>query len=562
MKKIICALFLTFAFFIGISQPIDVNWGVENKYVKNQRSQNIIGETEESLFTFNNRPRGLFRKASFSFLKFNKKDFKLEKTVTVQLPKQKGKKLYFNSSLMIGDQIMFLYNSFDKKTKKITLLGQKVSQDGVVANKTIELGNVDAVDGRFLGRNLGAIQTVLNDSRDKFLVVEHIPRPKRNSKERIHLSVFDKNIEKSWGADFEIPYTDRNFIIYKTMLDEKGNAYVLGKKYMEKEKVKKNGKVKVKRKTGLFSKNVNYEFAILYYDVKTKKVKDYKINLKDKHIIDIDLKVNDEESIVCGGFYFPKGVQWVPNIKGTFFARINRKSGEIDGQSAKEFDDKFLNVIRDGKVFSWYWTDLGLMWGELTRGKDVTRKGGLKNFRMRDFEIRKDGSAVIVAEGYRMLEVENRDGEVIKRYYYYDDIIVVNVEPDGNISWYARVPKKQISVNDGGYYSSYFMKVNGDDVYFVFNDRQSNNSRLKKGKNAAYLKYPKRASTTLVKLDRKGQMERKKLFTNRDLDLSLVPKETRNYQNYQSGVSIMYGLDFRWYNVFGGAKYRYGSVKL
>ena len=337
---------------------------------------------------------------------------------------------------------------------------------------------------------------------------------------------------------------------------------MLGKKCMEKKKVKKNGKVKVKRKLGLFSKNVNYEFAILYYDAKTKKLKDYKINLKDKHIIDIDLKVNDKESIVCGGFYFPKGAQWVPNVKGTFFARINRESGEINGQSAKEFDDKFLNVIRDGKVYSWYWTDLGLMWNEFTRGKDVTKKGGLKNVRMTDFEIRKDGSAVIVGEGYRIVEIEDKDGNVNKRFYYYDDIIVVNVEPEGNISWYARVPKKQISVNDGGYYSSYFMKVNGDDVYFVFNDRRSNNNRIKKGKNAAYLKYPKRASTTLVKLDRKGQMERKKLFTNKDLDLSLVPKETRNYQNYQSGISIMYGLDYKWYHVFGGAKYRYGSVKL
>ena len=57
-------------------------------------------------------------------------------------------------------------------------------------------------------------------------------------------------------------------------------------------------------------------------------------------------------------------------------------------------------------------------------------------------------------------------------------------------------------------------------------------------------------------------MERKKLFTNKDINLALVPKETRRYQNYNSDVRIMYGLNYKWFHIFGGAKYRYGSVKL
>lgn len=106
------------------------------------------------------------------------------------------------------------------------------------------------------------------------------------------------------------------------------------------------------------------------------------------------------------------------------------------------------------------------------------------------------------------------------------------------------------------------MKIDGDDIYFVFNDRKSNNKRIAAGKNAAYLKYPRNASATLVKITKDGEMTREKLFTNRDFSSTLVPKETARYQNYQSGISIMFGLNIKWYHIFGGGKYRYGSVKI
>ena len=51
----------------SFAQKTEVNWGFENKFVKNQRSQNIIGENDDFLFTFNLRPKGLFRKETFSF---------------------------------------------------------------------------------------------------------------------------------------------------------------------------------------------------------------------------------------------------------------------------------------------------------------------------------------------------------------------------------------------------------------------------------------------------------------------------------------------------------------
>tara|TARA_B100000795_G_scaffold267260_1_gene251764 strand:- start:1613 stop:1843 length:231 start_codon:yes stop_codon:yes gene_type:complete len=76
------------------------------------------------------------------------------------------------------------------------------------------------------------------------------------------------------------------------------------------------------------------------------------------------------------------------------------------------------------------------------------------------------------------------------------------------------------------------------------------------------MKFPRRSSTTLVTVDRKGNIERESLFKNKDMKLVLVPKQTRNYQNYNSDISIMFGLNYRWYHIFGGATFKYGSLKL
>jgi len=81
------------------------------------------------------------------------------------------------------------------------------------------------------------------------------------------------------------------------------------------------------------------------------------------------------------------------------------------------------------------WNEPKLMFNEMFRGKNITRKGGLKNFRMSDFEIRKDGSAVVVAEGYRVVEIQkkNSNGSTSSSFYYYYDDIVVRVTHLSNI---------------------------------------------------------------------------------------------------------------------------------
>jgi len=108
-------------------------------------------------------------------------------------------------------------------------------------------------------------------------------------------------------------------------------------------------------------------------------------------------------------------------------------------------------------------------------------------------------------------------------YYYYNDIIVVSINPDGNIAWEKKIPKYQLSRNDGGYYSSFAFAVSGNNMYFMFNDN-SKNLKIKDPDNFRYMQNPKRSTAILVTMDSNGNQDRQAMFSNNDLKIILRPK--------------------------------------
>jgi hypothetical protein len=91
-------------------------------------------------------------------------------------------------------------------------------------------------------------------------------------------------------------------------------------------------------------------------------------------------------------------------------------------------------------------------------------------------------------------------------YYYYNDVIVVNIGPQGNIDWAVKVPKRQTSTNDGGFYSSYAMAINKDKLYFVFNDDPDNLDY--KGVGRMSQTNIRRQVVTAVTVNAKGEMKK------------------------------------------------------
>ncbi|MBK8353761.1 MAG: hypothetical protein IPL21_19570 [Saprospirales bacterium] len=54
-------------------------------------------------------------------------------------------------------------------------------------------------------------------------------------------------------------------------------------------------------------------------------------------------------------------------------------------------------------------------------------------------------------------------------HYFSNDILVVDVDSDGSIDWFNRIPKRQHEINQYKY-SSYISALIGDKLAVVFND--------------------------------------------------------------------------------------------
>lgn len=104
---------------------------------------------------------------------------------------------------------------------------------------------------------------------------------------------------------------------------------------------------------------------------------------------------------------------------------------------------------------------------------------GLMSFRPLKVTMRKDGGALIVAESqYDNTETEDASNFMpatgpnfrTVNVYYYNDILVLNMNPDGSLAWFNVLRKKQISEDDEGFFSSFCMMTDDNDLHFIYNE--------------------------------------------------------------------------------------------
>ena len=111
------------------------------------------------------------------------------------------------------------------------------------------------------------------------------------------------------------------------------------------------------------------------------------------------------------------------------------------------------------------------------RNVDVTR--GLSDFTVQRVALRQDGGAVVIAELVKEysrrsslpMQRENgafmRDGWVD---YYFEDMILFAINPDGTEHWKEVLRKRQYSQDDDAIYSSFFLFKTPERLRFLFND--------------------------------------------------------------------------------------------
>ncbi|HZV69913.1 MAG TPA: hypothetical protein VFG10_10230 [Saprospiraceae bacterium] len=112
-------------------------------------------------------------------------------------------------------------------------------------------------------------------------------------------------------------------------------------------------------------------------------------------------------------------------------------------------------------------------------GKDVSVSRGLSDFNVQKVALREDGGAVVIAElnkefSRRSSLPVRRDNGTFARGgwvdYYYEDLILFAINPDGTPHWKKVLRKRQYSQDDDAIYSSFFLFKTPARLRFLFND--------------------------------------------------------------------------------------------
>jgi hypothetical protein len=254
-------------------------------------------------------------------------------------------------------------------------------------------------------------------------------------------------------------------------------------------------------------------YSLFMYNRRSNSIKEVEINLGAKLVSAVTLKLDHTEKPVVAGFYTDNnGV----SILGTFFIRGDVHTGLVLNSSMKPLTDAQIS-------------DLSTVEGK--KGKP------LESYYFDHMITLQDGGNILLAEKFFSFVSTWFDPRTNMITYsnnlYYNEILVIRTDAEGNILWIKVVPKKQYSSNDFGIYSSYSVwHSTNDDIHLLFNANSGSDYAAGRVKT---MSAPSKAVIQLVKISgNDGSIAYNQVGSNKAAKINFSP--TLFYSNEENGM--------------------------
>lgn len=543
-KLILTACFLSVFSFLNAqtNAPGTLEWGNDYSEPSNTRSTKLIGIRPDGFYLLRQKVLNNPEAKPRAWVEFYDNDMNLKKSIEQEL-KYKGKQRDFEDVIYLKGELYLLTSFNNSAKKKNYLFKQKISSNSLVPSKNLDM--ICETDARNKEAE-GSFGSHISKDSSHLLIYNDLPYQK-NEPEQFGFRVFDENFDLVWEKDIVLPYPDNQFTVEEYQVDDSGNVHLLGVLYTDSAKWRRKG-------------SPTYQYIILSYLENGERTEEHRVGLENKFVTDLTFRPTKSGELICSGFYSEKGTY---SIKGAYYFRLDPKTRTISNSNYQPFEFDFLTEFMSEKNKS--------KAKAAEERNDARRSAELFNYSLDELITRSDGGAVLVAEQFYIEEDRYNDfpygygygyypyspfsynryrnNYQIDYYYNYNDIIVVNIRPTGEIEWAARIPKKQETRNDGGYYSSYAMSIVRDKLFFVYNDNARNFGDNKKS-NRLYNYNGDDSVISLAQINMQGKVTTYPLASNRDAGVISRPKMCK-----QIGKKEM--------AIFGerGRGYRFGKLK-
>ncbi len=394
-----------------------------------------------------------------------------------------------------GNNIFFIYRTYDKESKTTTLNALKVDEKTLGVSGKITLGVFES-DSR---SDQADIKYKLSSDSSKLLIFAEGPDRKKEN-EKYYVGVFNTDLRKIWSREVELDINQRYLALYDQDITNDGKVYVALKHYdkeVTKERVRENGE-----------KIPSYTYELYVYADEKSKEKQIKFNLDNRFIEGTKLIYDKKGTVTAAGMYKAK---YNGRITGAFYATLDPNTSEIKNPKMVDFPEDLIALVDKDGFASDKKSDPGLY----------------QHFRINQILARANGSVDLVSEYYRLDIVTTYDPKTgVSRtnyYYYYGDIVNTNIDKDGK-AVFTRVPKNQKFVN-ASLFMGYFPLVFKDKLVLLFNDDKDNVDRDLSKKPDDIAKF-KNSVFVAATIDAKGDLHREAIYDNDDEDYIVLPRNT------------------------------------
>ncbi len=456
--------------------PFDVNASAEFASPKKHRVSDPLGYGKDGIIQVN--MRGI---ESFNFQQFTS-DLKFVKENTVSTDGKLNEHVsYAGMTKLKNKTYMFLRDvNREAKTEGISAL-EFLPKDLDFAGKAVPLfqssdkvrtvsfvfsfGGAASVGGANQGIGSASdygYNFVLSGDETKFLYTYSLaPKEKKDAlnKDVIGMWVFDENLAKQWGGEFEMPYTEAKMDNLGYTVGNDGKVYLLAKVYegdRPKESKDKDKKVP------------NFHFEVLVYEKATKSPKIVELKLDNYFPKEAYIYEDSKSNIVIAGFY---GKAANKPVDGAYMVKL-----DVEKATVSKINGGYYEIPTD--VIKAFTSDREKRKLDKKKEKDEDNDIGIDHLVIRDIYELSNGSTAIVSEQYwvKVTWYYDNSCKCMRQRYdtYADDIFVMSIDASGKLAWVKKIPKAQHASDAMGIGLSLNSFVTGNDIHIFYLDNIKN----------------------------------------------------------------------------------------
>ncbi len=373
-----------------------------------QKIVKIIGESNQKIYAL-----ALKGKSDFYIKTFTSKEMKPISSNKIELPTLKDKEVDFEEVYMLDQRVYVIGSVYDSKAKKYMLIGNEVSEKGILSPKSQILFEAEVEKKSRKGNFYYKVSPNGNA-----LLVMHTSLFLKEDAVKYEIKLFDENLSQLFTTTDKVVFDDKKkdyeFWVSDFEVNYKEDVFVvISEGYRDSKAKEKVEKFEIHS----FLASNKYQKQVTNIDV------------KGKEIINCSMISTNKNTIKLVGFYASVRDNGRSNkeLKGVYNATYHLETGKIENVHFNEFDlatkTKLIGERRAKK------------------GKDVPPLYQITHI------IEKNDGGLIVLSEYQMVYLSSSQGigpiALSNVSYIKNEIIVNSFKPDGTLEWSQVVPKEQ-----------------------------------------------------------------------------------------------------------------------